>query len=191
MEMNREVFIMKKILFINGLENHSNFKTVESLMEKTIEKENQYDIDYFKLRDMNINYCTGCWDCWLKTPGRCAIKDDHEKILKKMPHSDIVIYFSPIIAGYYSALIKKLMDRMIPLAHPYIKIVNNESHHVQRYKKLPDISMIILKDGNTEDEDISIIKDTINRIALNFDSQVNIFKVIEKEGDVLNVFNSI
>jgi multimeric flavodoxin WrbA len=26
----------------------------------------------FTIQDMKISYCTGCWDCWIKTPGVCG-----------------------------------------------------------------------------------------------------------------------
>jgi multimeric flavodoxin WrbA len=30
----------------------------------------------FTLSDMNLKFCTGCWSCWVKTPGVCSQKDD-------------------------------------------------------------------------------------------------------------------
>ena len=38
--------------------------------------------------EMKIAHCMGCNQCWLKTPGICAIKDDYENILKKLVKAD-------------------------------------------------------------------------------------------------------
>ena len=37
---------------------------------------------------MKIAHCVGCNQCWLRTPGVCAFKDDYEEILKKLVKTD-------------------------------------------------------------------------------------------------------
>lgn len=34
------------------------------------------------------NYCIGCFGCWLKTPGRCVIKDDFQTMGERLAASD-------------------------------------------------------------------------------------------------------
>jgi multimeric flavodoxin WrbA len=122
-------------------------------LENKLEERSEHDIKYFKLRDLKINYCTGCWDCWLKTSGLCALKDDQEKILKYIPHVDHMIFLSPILIGYESSLIKTFKDRFIPTVQPYIRIHHGEQHHYSRYKHLPKISFIGIEDAFTLSED--------------------------------------
>jgi hypothetical protein len=38
------------------------------------------EVEVVDTSDMKIAHCMGCNQCWLKTPGICAIKDDYEKI---------------------------------------------------------------------------------------------------------------
>ena len=46
------------------------------------------DIEVINTSDMKIAHCVGCNQCWLKTPGICAFKDDYETILKKLVQVD-------------------------------------------------------------------------------------------------------
>lgn len=185
---NKEVIM--RLLIINGIPEGEKYSNYEKDFENIIGKISEHEIVYFKLREMNINFCTGCWDCWVKTPGLCAIKDDQEKIIKYIPHVDHMIFLSPIIVGYESSLTKKFKDRFIPVAHPYIRIHNGEQHHYPRYKNPSDISFIGIEDQLTTEEDIEIIKLTYNRIALNFDSTLHKFYTSKDIGGVANVFGN-
>jgi multimeric flavodoxin WrbA len=40
------------------------------------------DVEVVNTSGMKIAHCMGCNQCWLKTPGVCAIKDDYECIIK-------------------------------------------------------------------------------------------------------------
>ena len=42
------------------------------------------DLEVVNTSDMKIAHCMGCNQCWLKTPGVCAIKDDYAGIIKKL-----------------------------------------------------------------------------------------------------------
>lgn len=149
-------------LIINGITD-SSFGEFETKLEQMDRK----DSVYFKLRELKINYCQGCWDCWVKTPGICALKDDYEQILSRIPSADQLTIITPILAGYESSLIKKFKDRLIPLIHPYIESYKGEQHHRQRYEKYPDIKVIVLEDEDTTDEDIVLLTELYERTSLN------------------------
>ena len=42
------------------------------------------EIEIINTTEMNIAQCVGCNQCWLRTPGVCAIRDDYESIVKKL-----------------------------------------------------------------------------------------------------------
>ena len=48
-------------------------------------KESQY-IDLSKLK---IKNCVGCFGCWVKTPGKCVIRDDATKVYPLIAKSEI------------------------------------------------------------------------------------------------------
>jgi len=130
------------------------------------------DVRSFLLADMKISQCTGCWSCWWKTPGLCAIKDDAEPIMRAVIHSDLLVFASPVIAGFTSSLLKKLQDRLIVLLHPYIIPVQGECHHRKRYDNYPDMALLLQKEADTDKEDIEIITDIYKRLAINFHSNL-------------------
>lgn len=181
-----------KILILNGITDDPNYLDYEKQLESSIKANTNIDTDiqYFKLRDLNIHYCTGCWDCWLKTPGICAIKDDQEEILSAMPHADKILFVSPILVGYESSLLKRTKDRIIPYAHPYIEIYNGEQHHRQRYPHSPDFSVLLIKDELTEDCDLDVIKSTYERVALNFKTTLQQFEAVDTIGGIDHVITN-
>lgn len=173
-------------LIINGIMD-SSFSEFETQLEQVTHT----DSKYFKLRDMTINYCQGCWDCWIKTPGKCVLKDDYEQILSKVPSADLVTIITPIVAGYESSLVKTFSDRMIPVAHPYIEMYKGEQHHRQRYGKNPNYKLIILEDEFTIEEDIIAIKELYERMMLNFRAELIEVVTIKKGADFSYVINGI
>jgi multimeric flavodoxin WrbA len=136
-------------------------------------------VKHFTLNNMNLYYCTGCWSCWWKTPGLCALQDDADIIFKSVINSDFVIFASPIYAGFTSSLLKLITDRLIILLHPYIEIIQKECHHKKRYEKYPKIGLIIQKGDDTDKEDIKIITDIYKRFTLNFHSKLSYVKFLE------------
>lgn len=128
----------------------------------------KHTVRCFHLQNLNIRHCNGCWDCWWKTPGICAIKDDMESIYSAVMQSDLLVFASPLMSGFTSSLLKKASDRLIPLIHPYVLLNQGECHHKKRYDKYPDFALILEREPDTDDEDIIIVKDIYRRFALNF-----------------------
>lgn len=178
-------------LILNGIPEDAIYQDMEVAIEIALKEQTKTVIDYFKLRDMTINYCTGCWSCWYKTPGQCAFKDDHEQILSRLPHTDKLLFITPVIMGYESALIKTCKDRNIPIAHPYIEIHHGEMHHRQRYSKTTEIQVLLITDSSTTQEDIDLVKMTYERMALNFHSRVTYFETIDSIGGVNDAINNL
>ena len=127
------------------------------------------------LREMNIHYCTGCWSCWWKTPGLCSFKDDMTGVYPEMLGADIVVWASPLVMGNVSALTKKTQDRFIPLLHPYVELVNGESHHRRRYPRNIDMGVIIEPAAGDTGEDAEIVRRLHERLVLNARGRLRFF----------------
>ena len=140
-----------------------------------------HSVSLFQLEKMNIHYCTGCWSCWWKTPGRCAIKDDAEQIFSSLINSDFFIFASPLMVGFTSSSLKKITDRLVVLLHPYIILKNGECHHHKRYDSYPDFGLILEKEPDTDQEDLDIVKDIYDRFALNFHCSKKYVKIIDQD----------
>jgi multimeric flavodoxin WrbA len=162
-----------KIIILNGNPDGKN-KPFDRFLEKlgvVLEKEN-HTVKILELRNMDINYCTGCWGCWVKTPGQCVIHDDSNIVCDETINSDLVIFASPLIMGFISATLKKTMDRMISLLHPYIEFVEKECHHCKRYDKYPLLGLILDENHENFHQDITITIDIFKRFSLNFRSKL-------------------
>jgi multimeric flavodoxin WrbA len=150
-------------------ENSFTADLAGSLIEKG------HEVILFKAKNMKINYCTGCWSCWWKTPGVCIHNDDMPLLYRSYLKSDLVLHYSPIIAGFVNSLMKTINDRSIPLVHPYGALVQGECHHQPRYSKYPFLGLIV--DSSLADsEDIEITRNIYSRMALNLKTELKIFE---------------
>jgi len=170
----------KKIVILNGDINSSNsaLNVFLSELENSL-KEDGLEVKVYILKDKNVKQCVGCFDCWLKTPGVCRFKDDVEEILREIIKSDLLLFASPLILGMYSAVLKRFQDRMIPIIHPYLELVNNEFHHRKRYPKYPKLGFIF-DEKDASQEEIENVHFIHQRIVLNMRSQLRIFESVQK-----------
>jgi len=157
-----------KVLILNGNPapgKGSMDRYIDSLREHL--QAAGHDARSITLRDKKIGYCVGCFNCWLKTPGICTIKDDAIDITRQYIASDHVILASPLLMGFMSALLKSAMDRNICLVHPHLEAVDGEVHHKKRYDKYPLLSFLLEKEAATDEEDIAIATEIFRREAIN------------------------
>lgn len=169
-----------KILLVNGnpdFNNHYFDAYVNALEEELMY--NGHEIEQLSLKNLAIKSCTGCWACWVKTPGECIVEDDTYQLREKMIHADLVLFGSPMVLRFISALLKKAMDKLIPLLHPYVELVEGECHHSKRYDHYPLLGYFLQKEEDTDKEDLTIVDSVFRRFALNFKSQVVISAVVE------------
>ena len=87
---------------------------------------------FIDLSVLNIANCVGCFGCWTKTPGKCVIRDDAVKVYPAIAKSDTLLYISRIKYGGYDTVMKKMLERAIPVQQAFIRLVDGETHHVQR-----------------------------------------------------------
>jgi len=130
------------------------------------------DVGVLELRDMELKGCSGCWGCWVKTPGECVKRDDSATVCREVISSDLVVWASPILMGFTSALLKRGTDQMIPLAHPYITIEGGEMHHLPRYASYPDFALLLSAGPDTDAEDIDVTRTIWARTARNMKSKL-------------------
>ena len=78
-------------------------------------------------------FCTGCFGCWLKTPGRCVLPDSYQSMGKRLSEAEEVYIVSRLDWGGPSPAVKAVLDRSIGYLHPDFAIVGGEMHHQPRY----------------------------------------------------------
>jgi len=102
-----------KITILNGNPDPDNQKFDDYLnnLIKFLELSDNSVVD-FKLREMKIRHCRGCFSCWVKTPGQCIYKDDSHDICREYINSDFILFASPLVMGFTSAVLKIAMDKL-------------------------------------------------------------------------------
>ncbi|MBN2652793.1 MAG: flavodoxin family protein [Spirochaetales bacterium] len=153
---------MKTIFDLRDNHDSEIYKSIQDLYDEKLR--------IFQFGDDSINACTGCWSCWLKTPGRCIFKDRMVDAYSDYINSDTVILLIDTAQGFINHKAKAFLDRIIPLYHPYIEIGDGECHHVARYKSYPDMVFFYEKKMLTAAED-QVIEDYLYRTAYHFKSK--------------------
>ncbi len=125
-----------------------------------------YEVTGLILRGKEIAPCLGCFGCWVKTPGICVVDDDGRDVVRKAVQSDLMVFLTPVTFGGYSSILKKALDRIVPMVSPFFMNVGGEIHHRPRYARYPSIIGVgVLEQPDAESE--RIFKTLVKRNAVN------------------------
>ena len=114
------------------------------------------------------HYCIGCFGCWFKTPGRCVIKDEYQKMGEMISKVDELLIISKVTFGSYSSAVKNVLDRSISYVSPYFVIRNGEMHHKERYHKKLKVSAVFYGEDITgAEKETSVDLVVANAVNLN------------------------
>lgn len=114
---------------------------------------------------MKIAHCVGCNQCWLRTPGVCAFKDDYEEILKKLVKTDSLWIVSDTRFGFLDYKGKRVMDRIMPMLNMTVCFRDGWMRHKLRYHAL---NIGLLYKGAA---DQAMMEDWCKRTAANIGGQ--------------------
>jgi hypothetical protein len=119
------------------------------------------------LRDHHLAGCSGCFGCWVKTPGTCVKRDDSALVCRSALESELVLLASPVRLGFTSELLKRAADQMIPLVHPFLMVEHGEVHHRPRYGAYPRMALLLAPGPDCDAEDLEITTAMWTRAARN------------------------
>lgn len=121
-----------------------------------------------------IRNCIGCFGCWIKTPGKCVLKDGYEHMGELLSKTDKVIIISQCYYGGYSPFVKNVLDRSISILLPFFVTRKDETHHKRRYKKEFELSVFFYGDSISQAE-MEIAKKLVKANCVNMHvSQYNV-----------------
>ncbi len=109
-----------------------------------------YEAERVVVRDKRIANCSGCFGCWVKTPGLCLFDDDNRELSAAFVTSELVVLLTPVSFGAYSPELKRMLDHFIANISPFFTKIDGESHHRKRYERYPDLLVIGWSDGEDE-----------------------------------------
>ncbi len=154
-----------KIVILDGRREGDACPVFDILLDALQSRE--ADVQTFRLHDIKMGSCIGCFGCWLKTPGICVEADEGRDIAQAVLRSDTTILIGPVTFGGYSSEIKKAQDRWIPLILPDFGLFHGEVHHKPRYARYPRLIGIGIQ-SRANDEEAHLFKVLVGRNALNF-----------------------
>jgi multimeric flavodoxin WrbA len=134
---------------------------------------NGHEVVRLDLRDLDLKGCSGCFGCWVKTPGRCVKRDDSADVCRAVIGSDLTILASPMRMGFTTALLKRAVEQLIPLLHPYIVIEGGEMHHRKRYERYPLLGLLVAPGSDSDAEDLEITRNLWSRTARDMKSSLS------------------
>lgn len=130
-------------------------------------------IEAFKATDATIvadngtiHPCLGCFDCWVKTPGKCVQHDGYDNMAELLGQCDELCIISECRYGSFSPFIKNILDRCVAYKHPYFKIINGEMHHWRRYPKILK-TKVYFYGNDLPDDEKNTFMETVSRNAIN------------------------
>jgi len=175
-----------KITVLNGNPNPSNFDRYLEDLGYSLEDKGHL-VTQLDLRELGLKYCTGCFECWTKTPGICDSDEASREMGRAVINSDFTLWAAPLKMGFPSATLKMGFDKHLPLIHPYLAVDQGETHHLKRYEKYPRVGMLVEREEDTTDHDLKIITDIFSRTALNFKTKLEFMETTDLDlGDLSN-----
>ncbi|HIS69826.1 MAG TPA: flavodoxin family protein [Candidatus Gallacutalibacter stercoravium] len=129
------------------------------------ENEDDQAFRYVDLSALSIANCTGCFGCWVKTPGKCVIRDDATKVYPLIAQSDRLIYVSRICYGSYDTVMKTMLERAIPIQQAFIRLYQGETHHEQR--DVVEKDAVVIAYGADSEEEQEVFRRLVERNARN------------------------
>lgn len=113
-----------------------------------------------------IRNCIGCFGCWVKTPGRCVLQDEYNRMGEKLAHADEMIVISRCVYGTYAPFVRNVLDRCLPYIHPDFTRRGNEIHHRVRYQNRLRTSVYFYGECTKEEQETA--RKTVRANVLNF-----------------------
>lgn len=129
---------MQAVILNGSHAPHDQADAAAALLEARLDARGA-DVRHFVLRDFDVGHCLGEFDCWVRHPGRCRIKDEGQEIERAVHGADICAFVTPVTFGGYAPQLKKALDRLIPLILPFFAKRAGFTQHLGRYGKLPSI----------------------------------------------------
>lgn len=151
---------MKKVLVLDG--SMRKFGNTSYLIDSFIKGANLNtdQIEHVHVKELNIEYCSGCLRCNLIK--RCSISDDDwVEVQQKIQDADILVFASPIYFHYVTAPLKKLIDRFRSFIH--VQITGDGIKHTP-HRLWEKEFVLLLSMGSSDNIDAKPVLDLFNYI---------------------------
>ncbi len=143
------------VVFDGGMRNKKLSKTtlmVDEFIRGAITQ--GANVESFKLSELDISLCDGCYTCWSKTPGECVHKDSMTELREKYRNADLIVFASPLFIFNVTGIMKSFMDRLLPILEPYM-LLDEQGHisHPDRYPERGEQGFVVFSAAGFPDVD--------------------------------------
>lgn len=108
-----------KVLIINGSPKGERSNTMWLTNAFVSGFPESAEVKTITLRDKDIHPCLGCFSCWTKTPGQCAIKDDMQEIYQDILEADVIIESIPLYFAGMPSRMRMMTERCLLFTKRY------------------------------------------------------------------------
>jgi hypothetical protein len=129
-------------------------------------------VEILQTKNLKVSPCLACLACLHKTPGRCAQRDDMDRVYPLLQESDMVVWATPVYTDGPSAQIKAVMDRCICAMRPFLVTAPGGRVRHPWVWSLPPKWALVSTCGLPEPENFTVLKDLVRTQASSFEARV-------------------
>jgi len=159
-----------KVLALNGsprMKASSTYHMLKPILEGM--EEAGAETELIHIRKLNLEFCNGCYTCWVRTPGVCIHTDKDRMVtaLESFNTADLVVFGTPLYHFTMSGIMKTFIDRTLSRFEPWLiphASVPGVTGHPERFKK-PEKALLVSPCGLPEFEHFDSLVATFKQIA--------------------------
>lgn len=136
-----------KLLILNGSPKADRSHTMNITRAFAAGFGEDAELDAVTLYRCEVKPCTGCFYCWKRGNGVCALHDDVQMIHQKILAADVIIVSFPLYFFGMPSQLKALIDRSLPLMVPYMSADTDPyraSFHEFKNKALGEKKLVVI-----------------------------------------------
>ena len=135
-----------KVLVINGSPKGERSNTMWLTHAFVDGFPDMAEVKYITLREKDIHPCMGCFSCWTKTPGQCAVKDDMQEIYQDILEADIIIESFPLYFAGMPSRMRMMTERCLLFTKRYEGSPEDTFHSILEMEEhsLKDKKLVVI-----------------------------------------------
>ena len=105
----------KTILIITG--NRISEDPAGASLVESIRRYSRNKVELIELEEHKVGPCIGCYLCDFRVEGICVVRDEYEKIKRRIHEVDGIVYIGSCASGMVDSHLKAFLDRSWGIAH--------------------------------------------------------------------------
>lgn len=159
-----------KVLALNGsprMKASSTYHMLKPLLEGM--EAAGAEIELIHIRKLDLEDCTGCYTCWVRSPGECIHKDKDGMVtaMESYNTADLIVFGTPLYHFSMSGIMKTFIDRTLPRIEPWLiphPDIPGVTFHTERFHK-PNKVMLVSPCGFPEFDHFESLVATFKHMA--------------------------